>query len=1036
MKKTKILALVWLAIFIMPLIMATKAFAAEFPDNGTITTTDNLEIGRTILRVNEPYLGSIQITSSISGDFSYTDMFGNDLSGGGVIVPEGDDLEYQYPIHMDLTHQWYHDNLNEFNTYYLNAENNSEDLGSYNVEIVSTPYELSRNRELTVYPTDVLTVFTIKARKSGIYQVWLGNLNYNPANVIVLGPNGEEIEFISDQLPDTEYIGGTTMGKYFYFAVFETGEYKLHIPTADAQIKIKYTYHKPKSIYMGKHYEIGPEVGDDEFNNPSYSMNVWSLKVNSLEKFYKYLLEFEYGTAVVNAFWNRDIDTLTIGINEGFNKILPMYGKGKVLITIDNPDFFTWVDDGVAEMNPLKYSLEFESIKATSMDPNDSELISVSKSQGVAARKIKISEQSILFLAFGDKGPASPSIYNLLGDIVYTGRDGLAYYPFAQVENNDYVAISSYNILLEPGTYYFAVYHSGSLQTEYIEITNKITPIGSMDVLTKEPDEDLNRDSYTKMNLEYWRDGPEESPTMPTYGAAYQMTMDENFWNYGYNITLSSDMNDTLFEYGNTAVYKNAELATLYDESPDQFTQYVDEVAWGEATLVPIRSADSGTGDCFFIGMEEKFNGVYIDVETPPTADYFSWDYWTGSSWMSFNPVSDEFVDETDDGNWALAQDGLVHWNSDAAGMVDWDTYNGPDDIFDNVPGTGGRDIYLVRIYCSTSLTPQPWIRSMRILKEGGFEGPITFDLDAYLLMDIDDTKGNDLYYTISEKSWDNQELNISAGGFWSVQVENHDLRFNHESRKGILFIALNNIPIFNYSGQFNNESLAFGDAFNLTAGVYKPSDNYIVQSYDVGDNIATIYAADQNLTDLPTDNSFSFNASELDYVYVKINPRNRYDWSQINLNVINGTINSARLIFPAKQEPWTTFEYIDTYDAGIYEINSTFEEYYSSGGFPETNLNLSMEFGFVSDVVFLELNASTTTPEELTIINIKVNQYDLPTILIGGEGFPIWAIVLIVVGSVAVAVVVALLIYKRKNPDFTLSLTPIKIRRKTPEET
>ena len=231
-----------------------------------------------------------------------------------------------------------------------------------------------------------------------------------------------------------------------------------------------------------------------------------------------------------------------------------------------------------------------------------------------------------------------------------------------------------------------------------------------------------------------------------------------------------------------------------------------------------------------------------------------------------------------------------------------------------------------------------------------------------------------------------------------------------------MLFIAMTDLPIFNYSGQFNNDTLDFGDSFNLTAGVYKPTNNYALETYDVGDNVANIYAEDQNLTDLSTDRSFSFNASEKDYVYMKISPRNRYDWSQINLNVINGTVDGAKLIFPAELDSWTADNYINDFDAGERDITSDFAEYYSSGGLPQANLNMSMEFGFISDFVLLELELSTSTPEELTIVNMEVAQYNLSTILVGAEGFPGWAIVLIVVGAVSAGVVVLLVILKDRG--------------------
>ncbi|MBD3350351.1 MAG: hypothetical protein GF364_02590 [Candidatus Lokiarchaeota archaeon] len=1016
--KTKILAIFLLSITIISMGSSVLVFALG-NDKGVITNTESLPKGRAIVRLESPTIASLEFSSTLPGQFNYEDVFGNALTATDT-VPDTSEAELFYPVRQDISNQWYYDDLNQFNTFYATVENNSEVFGDYDVTVNSKPYDLRLGGDDSIiYPTDLVSLIQIKARKSGIYQLWLSDLTYTPGNVIILGPNGENIEFYNDQLPDNQRLSGVTLGKYICFAAFATGTYRIYLPTSDAKIKIRCEYLNPQTINMNSEIDVGPDPFSTSFMNPEYSCNVYSVKVRDLNKFYSYFYDIEYGAPIDKIFYNLGEQTQIVNFNEGFNQILPMITRGKVFIVIDNPDYFIWADDGIQESKPVKYSMLFKEISAEKHKPNTKETIAVSKSEGAVAKKIKIEDTSILCLEHVDIGSNSPNLYSRANKIVFKNRDGIAYYPETQEVIDPYGGMSYYVILAEPGTYFCAFMHSNSETTEYMEFSSKVIPISNTNVLSKDADENIPESQFTDITLEDWKNMPEGTDQGQCYGNGLEFTAGTDFWNWEYNLTLNAEDNAHIFDENEVL-----DLGIMWDDQLNDFFNYTEGIQPGNDTLVPFTAQTYG--DAFIIGCEEKWYSMDLEILSPATANIYYWQYWQGSGWETFS-TSDGFLDGTHNGTHSLEINGTISWDPGTGDMNNWAFYNGGENTGTEVPDTGGRDLYLIRCICYGSSFPIPEVRQITNVKK---YIRIRFDLDTWVSFDTDDRDRKVAYCEVDDTTWNNQYFG-NGQGKWTVVDNTNSMRFNFEERGAIFSIALADLIIYDFKGNAAGNAHRLNDSLTWSVAIYRTVGNSQIINYDVGENVATKYSKDQNLTELPTDYSFSVNASELNYVYIGITPRNTYDWSQINLKVVNGTVTGANLIFPAHYSYDTINTLINTYGSGIFDIDSDFVEYYASGGLPEFDYNMSMEFGFVSDLIYLELAVTTAVPENLTLIHVEVNQFDLNMIIIGEPGFPVWAIVLIVVGGIAVACVVGWFIYKKNNPGARIDLSKITSKLK-----
>lgn len=1015
--KNTFIASLLLSLTILSTFAGISVLAVE-SDKVAITTTEELSKGRAIVRLESPTIASLEFSSSLSGRFNYEDMFGNTLTVSET-VPDSSEAELYYPLRTDITNDWYHDELNEYNAYYATVENNSMEYGDYDVKVNSESYSLKIGGEYRIiYPTDLVTILKLNVRKSGVYQIWLADLNYNAGDVVIIGPDGQDVDFFNDQLPDNQRTGGVTLGKYLYFAAFAKGVYQMYIPTADDKIKIKCEYHEPRGIAMGSSVDVGPDPFSTTFMDPKYTLDVYSVNVRAFSSFYSYFYDIEFGGPVDKIFYNLGSATQIVNLNEGLNQMLPMITTGSVYIVVDNPDYFNWADDGIQESQPVKYSVLFNAIPAQRHAPNSEETISVTKSQGAVARSINIDQPSIISMEFVDIGASSPNLYTRGGKILFKNRDGVAFYPEIQELLDSYVDRDCYIILAEPGTYFCAFIHSNSGTPEYMKFATKVTPVGSGNVLTKDPDGWLPRGEFTDIKTEQWEGLLEDTNQGILYGNGAEFSIDENFWNWEYNITLDPEKNPDVFDK-NT----DLDLGVLWDDGTNSFINYTEEIQPGNDTLVPF--TDQTYGDAFIIGSEDKFSAIDLEILSAATGNNYYWQYWSGF-WESFSPTSDGFIDGTNNGTHSLAVNGTISWNPATGDMNSWEIYNGGGSTGSELPDTGGKDLYLIRCWCNSGGQPIPQIRQITNIEK--FVG-VRFDLDAWVSFDTVTGRGR-AYYPVDHHSWNN---NFGGNGNkgWSAVDNANNMRFNFEERDAILSLAVADLYIYDYRGNEAGNAYRFNDSLTWSFAVYPGDVETQMFSYDVGDNVATKFSVNQNLTTLPSDQTFSFNASELDYVYVAIDPRNVYDWTQINLGVVNGTITDAKLIFPNKYSYETIDNLIATYNSGIFDVDVSFSDYYSSGGLPEANYNMSMEFGCVTDIVYLELAVTTGVPENLTYVNMEVNQFDLNMIVVGLPGFPTWAIVLIVIGGVAVVGVIGWFIYKKKNPGARIDLSKLKSKLK-----
>jgi hypothetical protein len=271
----------------------TLAFST---DPITITTTSTNNKSKVAINMESPVIASVQVDSNLPGIFTNLNFRGTDISGGGKTVPDSEDAELYYPLWNDLVNVWPYDTLTEFNTVYANAVNNSNKYGDYAISVRSEPYQIKADgQEIIIFPTSMISLLSVAVDKPGVYQIWLADLAYTPANVKIIGPNGKSINFMNDQLPNTQFSGGVTMGKYIYFGAFEEGEYLIYLPTADTQIKVKCQYYAPTNVKMGVTYSEGPAPDSTEFMNPVYTFKAYSVSIAEIGWFYRYFLDVEYG---------------------------------------------------------------------------------------------------------------------------------------------------------------------------------------------------------------------------------------------------------------------------------------------------------------------------------------------------------------------------------------------------------------------------------------------------------------------------------------------------------------------------------------------------------------------------------------------------------------------------------------------------------------------------------------------------------------------------------------------------------------------
>ena len=852
----------------------TATAASDY--TGDVTTTATNEKGKVVFKPNGPFISSMEFSSNLPGAFNYEDFRGNNYVVED-IVPDTEDIELYYPIKQDLIHGWNLDTLQELYTYYANVRNNSDDYGEYSVTLNSIPYDLKANgKDVQFYPTDSISVIKMSASKAGVYQIFVSDLNYNPNNVIILSPSGKSISAIGAQLPPSQQ-GGTSLGKYFYFATFEAGDHLIYIPTADEVIKLKCEYVSAKSISLGTFYSEGPDPSSNDFLNPIHTFDVYSVSIRDVERYYKYLFDVEYGTPVVTTFIETPFRIVNSGLAQGYNEIMEGFAEGKMYIVIDNPNYFSWPFSGITESNPVKYILKIEEIKPISVPESGTELISLTKLQGVTARTIKVKEMSVLSIGFINKGSNSPTIYTH-GGIGVLKRDynGLLAPPSSIVNLDESANMNYFSALVVPGDYQFALKHSGTTGTEYIEYDIELKTLGSMDVQDLDRDSFINPDNFSNQTIYNWSDVPDTMTDGVGYGVGWNFKAESDLWNFGYNVSIDVSEHGDIFDKTITPA-----LAVMHNETnADSFHYYTTEIQPGNSAAVPVKSEGSSNGDTFLIGSPFKFSSIYVDTSVAATSDDFTWDYWNGGSWTSFTGTHD-FVDGTNAGSNSLEQDGTISWNPD--NMGNWDFYNGIENNGDNLPDTDGNDLYFIRVYCADNTASTPELNSISMKKYV----KIRFDLDTFVSFQSNDNDKKPIYAEIDGHNWFNQNID-NLDDVWSGIDENLDIRLNFKERNAALMIAMGDMYYYEYNGSQTGTLLRLNESILVESCMYKKVNNFAIKNITIGESdIPANYSADVNLTAMPLDTTFSINVTDLDYVYIEIYPRNAYDLTQINLQIL-----------------------------------------------------------------------------------------------------------------------------------------------------
>ncbi|MBD3351896.1 MAG: hypothetical protein GF364_10460 [Candidatus Lokiarchaeota archaeon] len=735
-----------------------------------------------------------------------------------------------------------------------------------------------------------------------------------------------------------------------------------------------------------------------EYTTPEYTFDVYSIDIKDIGRFYNYYLDVEYGSPSINGFWGADSGFSTAPVPTGINQVLPVTNDKKVYLVIENPAYFTWNIVDIAIAQPVRYYLRVNDVKPIEHTPNTSELVSLTKNQGTTARKIKISDPSILALSFIDKGADSPDLYKDGGNIVFRKLNGHLEHPEIFKQLDGMGSMDYYNILVEPGTYFFAFTHSGSAGTEYIEYSSKVTSLTSMNTLDKDPDENIPLSQFTNINLSRWQNMPESATEGTSYGGGYAFNVDENFWYYGYNVSLEAADNQGIFD-----VDLNPTLGSLWDDTGNIFTDYTEGIQPSNTSSVPFKTDGGTNGDAFIIGCEDKFSSIYVDVDIAAVDDMFVWSFWNGGNWENF-AGSHQFNDGTDNGTCSLSQDGKIVWDPGSGNMDDWEPYSGGESTGDELPNTNGRDLYLIRCRCSNSGAATPEVKSISLKKYI----QIRFDLSTYVAYDLLEEEKEFYYYRATWGNWPNTYFD-NFDNVWSGTDLSHTINRNHQAFDAAMLFALSDMYIYDYNGSSAGIPLKFNDTLTFSTAMFERPDLYQKDIYNVGDAIPARYSEHQNLSDLPYDSVYTINATEKEYLYIEINPKTIHDWTQLNLQVINGTVVNSGLLFPSDFNYNTLDIYDATYDFGEY-LCGTFAEYYATGG---ANQNMSMEFGFITEKAYLYLNLAPDAQEYNTIIRLDVRQFGCPIMIIGGPGLPLWALILIIVGSVAGAGALGYLIYK-----------------------
>lgn len=1012
--KTTLWCSIILFIFIFSAITPTFAFGATYKyATTTVTTTAAQSSTKVIIKPQTSMFVTTQIQSNLPGNFSMTDYDGN-VIGSNYVVPNSSDANLYYPTNIGNNIEYNNTgSVDEAQARYVNIANNSADFGNYSVSLVTDKHDLTAGNSIDFFFNNSLCEVDLSVDKAGIYQIWYNNIVLNP---IIESPTQTSVNSISGQLPHVSSTSSISLGKYFYFMATEKGVYQIYLSSSSPYVNLRCEYHAPTSISFGQAISGGVDINSPDFANPQYSMDVYSFSANVMN-YYSYFLQYDFGSPNAIFFISTPYTTDYSSMSTTINGVYDPEGTGTVYIVIDNPSYFSWNNYGVKIPSPIKYTLKLNEIVPKSFQANNgSELITVGQNPGGEARSIDISNTSVMSMELADMGQSSPYVW---GGAPYLERiiNGYSFQP--NIYNTVYSTSTDkeLNILLSPGMYKILFYHQGNSGIEFMQFNTTLNEVSNTSVILKNVTTPLNNvTDFTNFTLKNW--GNQSISHAESMGNGLTFNIDPNFRDYGYNLTIDPSKNPSVFDKT-----LKPDLGYLWNATSNSFVNYSLDIASGNGAPVPLKTSGSTNGDAFILGSYEKFKSITLDISQPASVDAFTWQYLSTTTvilhhtpiitynWQTFTPSTNNFVDNTNI-NGSLKQSGTISWDPSPSTMPNWNYYSSTSNDTTNIlPNTNNTPLYLIRVVCNNSASNIPTIKSVSLKQfvniEISLNTQLGFDTNFLGTSCFDSTSySNDF----SNTQINNTEIppSITGSGF--------GLNTNFYYKTGVIFFSGSLWTIMDYNGSNDGTPERLNQSLIFSVSVYRLND-YKEFNYTMGQNIP-INSTDQlNMTTYNGyDANYSYNASEYSYVYIRIDPRTKYDWTQLNVQVQNGTLIDYSLLSP--------FNYTELYVASDneYQLGNTWK--IANGA---TNANLSSEFGFVTNYMLLKLEIAPINTSVLTTVNVFSGQYNYPflTFVSTSARLPTswqwWYTLLIVLGAVAIGSAVTYSIYKKKNPMFSL---------------
>ncbi len=1001
-KILKFIGIVVITTFILSYLSSTAfVSAAEDPPSFVLETSATKNIGMGILQTERPVASTLQVNSNVSGGFAYLDFMGDVIDSEEEFVYETENSDLHYPVNLRYENFWNQEKLREFQTQYIKAYNVSDQIdqfGNYSVSLLTEQYELSVDSSCEILVSNLTSEVLLDAKSAGIYQIWLNNITLTD-DIVILSPSDQRVYPINNELPPVIDGGLDSLGKYFYFAVYEKGTYKIYIETSDPLIKLRAELHKPQPIKFDEAIYSGKDPSDPTFFDTIYTMDVYQLDIGDLEIVNRYLLDFEFGSPDMYYFIEDSLYIYPLILSDGINQVLPSITTGKIYIVIDNPNYFYWADPGIDVADSLKYTLKFEQIEPLEHVIGDNETINLAKSVGITARTFEIVNTSLISFHFEELGANSPNVLGSGGFLIKKiDEDEVRYASMSSLISLINGTFAS--ALLEPGKYRVIFQHSGSMGPEYLHFYSKKIDFKTLNVedmdLSGFPSYDFTGLNFEDVILPTWEDYPNADGA--TYPIGFNMSIDEKFWDYGYNISIHANKNPDLFDD-----YITPDLAVLWDDTGNDFTDYTDAIQPGNASKVPVKTDGGLDGDALIIGSYDKFDQVVIQLADPSDMDAFEWEYYDASGglpWAKFDPIDHNFIDGTQTSSGSLNKSGTISWNTDT--LTDWEYFSeNNDDDGDETPDTDDENYYLIRVWCNDSSASIANITSVTLRKFV----KINLYVVSQLAFDIG-TPEKPFYYRASEYSVQNLNL-AESDGQASYLDTSHTIDKNYFANESILYLYARRLRQIDYNGSKNGVYVPLKKPLTFSVCAFQPEDNYKrIIDYNISTNNATTHSNQLNLSTLESDMQESINIPDQLTLYLNITPRNMYDWTQFNVQFINASVISTTLIFPAKYDSKTAGTYLNTYN------NGQFARPYAG-----VNMNASIEFGFITETVYLEFVIRNTT-NNAAIFKVFGGQFDYPLLTVleapPGTNWYLWGGI---GGGVVVLVVVSVIYYKKKHP-------------------